>query len=168
MKKAIILFLSASVCLLSCHPNDRPAIKTGFEGKPLPSFSLLLSDSTTSLNTLDIPKGQPIVLLYFSPQCPFCRAEIADIIRNITTMKDVRFYLFTNWPFRTFKGFYKHYQLDKYPNIVAGQDSANYFARYFQAAVVPYTAVYSKNKLLEQAFMGRMDARQIKAVAEIN
>jgi len=166
VKKVIALFLA--LCLFSCHPNDRPAIKTGFEGKPLPAFSLLLIDSSTSFNTHDIPKGEPIVLLFFSPQCPFCRAEISDIIKNISTMSRVRFYLFTNWPFRTFKSFYSHYQLNKYPNIVAGQDEKNYFLNHFKTIGVPFTVVYTKDKILQKAFVGRMNADQIKEVVQIN
>src|SRR5258708_26803846 len=117
MKK--ILILALSVYLLGCHNrNDRPVMPTGLEGKPLPSFDVLLSDSSTRLNTADIPKGKPIVLLYLSPECPYCLAELTTILNNMSSLGDTRFYIFTTWPFRQFKAFYTHYQLEKYHNIV--------------------------------------------------
>ncbi len=147
MKQIVIIALS--IDLLSCHNrNDRPALPTGLEGKPLPSFDVLLSDSSTRLNTANIPKGKPIVLLYLSPECPYCRAELASILKNMPALRDTRFYIFTNWPFQQFKTFYTHYQLNKYENIVAGQDYANAFSTHYPLQAVPFTAFYDKNKNL--------------------
>lgn len=164
MKKISIIILS--IVLLSCHRNYRPPIKTGFEGQTLPSFNLLLSDSSTHLNTGDIPKGQPIVMLFLSPQCPYCRAELTGILKNISSFNGVKFYVFTNWPFTQFKSFYTTYELSKYKNIVAGQDYTNFFLTHFSAMGVPYTAIYNKNKKLSKAFMGIMPAEQIKELTQ--
>jgi len=166
MKRIIIVVLS--LCLFSCHRNYRPAIKTGFEGTALPSFNILLSDSTTQINTSSIPEGTSIVMLFFSPQCPYCRAEMTNIMKNISTLGAIRFYIFTNFPFRQFKAFSEHYQFDKYANIVAGQDYTNFFFRHFKPLGIPYTAIYTKDKKLNKAFMGLMPAEQIKSVAENN
>jgi len=164
MKRTIIVVLS--LCLLSCHWNYRRPIKTGLEGTELPSFNILLSDSTTRINTASIPEGKSIVMLFFSPQCPYCRAEMASIMKNIGTMGGIRFYIFTNFPFEQFKTFAEHYQFDKYANIVAGQDYTNFFMQHFKPSGIPYTAIYTKDKKLNQAFMGLIPADQIKSVAE--
>jgi len=164
MKRIIIVGLS--LCLLSCHRNYRPAIKTGFEGTTLPAFNILLSDSTTQLNTASIPEGKSIVMLFYSPQCPYCRAEMTNIMKNMSTMAGIRFYIFTNFPFGQFKAFAEHYQFYKYANIVAGQDYTNFFMEHFKPLGIPYTAIYTKDKKLNQAFMGLMPADQIKSIAE--
>ena len=156
---------SLSFCFFSCNRTYRPPVKTGFEGKSLPSFELLLSDSTTSLNTSDIPNGKPVVLLFFSPRCPFCRAEIGDILKNISELRSIRFYLLTNWPFRQFKGFYTYYQLSKYSNIVAGQDYKDFFLGHFKPIGVPFTMIYGKDMKLNKAFVGPVTAEQIKEVS---
>lgn len=163
MKKSIILF--CVTVLLACNAR-RPAIKTGFEGKPLPAFDLLLNDSTTVMNTGSIPAGKPIVLIYFSPRCPFCRAQMDGIVKDIAELKDIRFYIFTTWPFREMKDFYKHYRLDKYPNISVGVDYNNFFSDRFKITGVPYMAIYRKDKKLNEAFMGNINSQQIKEVAE--
>ncbi len=151
--------------MLGCHNRtERPALLTGQEGKPLPFFDLLLIDSSTRLNTANIPQGKPIILLYVSPQCPYCAAELASILKNISTLGDTKFYVFTNWPFRQFKLFYKHFGLDKYPNIVAGQDYTNAFMHHYSVPGVPFTAFYDKNKKLEKAFVGLLSIEEIKKV----
>jgi thiol-disulfide isomerase/thioredoxin len=152
--------------VLLCACEQRKPLLTGFEGKPLPSFNLLSHDSLTIINTKNTPSGKPVVLFYFSPQCPYCRAEMADIISNIASLKNIQFYVFTSWPFPAMKSFYAHYQLGKYPNISVGVDYDNFFLKKFMAFGVPYTAIYSKDRKLIHAYMGRVPGKQIKEVAE--
>lgn len=161
MKKVLVLMLG--FYLMSCHNrNNRTATRTGLEGKPIPSFDILLSDSTTHLNTADIPTGRPVVLLYLSPVCPFCRAELTSILKNMSSLKNTQFYVVTNWPFPQFKSFYTHYQLNKYPNIVAGQDYANALGAHYPLQAVPFTAFFDKKNHLDKAFVGLMPIEQIK------
>lgn len=162
MKKIVIFSLLIYLC--SC--NERPPLKTGLEGKPLPSFNLLLNDSSTYLNTSDIPAGKPVVLFYFSPRCPYCRAQMDEIVGDISSLKDIRFYIFTTWPFSEMKRFYNHYQLQKYSNVTVGVDYKNYFLDHFKADAVPYIALYWKDKTLDKAFMGKIDVSQIKEITE--
>jgi len=156
----LILLITTWGCI------DREPVKTGREGKGLPSFDLLLYDSTTYFNTNNIPAGEPVVLFYFSPQCPYCRAQMEEIIKDISTLKNIRFYVFTTWPFREMKDFYNHYQLYKYPNIMVGVNYTNFFIDYFKVQGVPYTAIYSKDKHLNNAFLGKIHVKQIKKIAE--
>ncbi len=153
------------VTLFGCK-NTRPPVITGFEGKPLPAFTLLLSDSVTYINTQNIPIGKPVVLFYFSPKCPYCRAEMSDIVKDITLLKNLEIYVFTNWSFSAMKQFYDEYQLNKYPNLKVGVDYANYFEGNFNAYGVPYIAIYRKDGLLNKAFVGKIDVQLIKDVAE--
>jgi len=159
-----LFFLLTLLSLVGCY-HAVPE-KTGLEGKPLPEFSLLLTDSSTYFNTRGIPSGNPVVLFYFSPQCPYCRAQMGEIIENIHSLKNIRFYIFTDWSFPDMKAFYVHYQLNSYPNIIMGVDYANFFEGYFKVRGVPYIAIYGKNKLLKEAFNGKVDISQIKDAAE--
>ena len=157
MKKPFLYILLLG--FISCI--ERKPIITGHEGQSLPSFNLLLPDSSTYFNTASIPEGQPVVLFYISPRCPYCRAQMEDIVDNIESMKDVQFYVFTPYPFREMKGFYKHYGLDKYPNISMGRDYTNFFGKYFETTIAPYTAIYKKDKTLKNAFKGKINTKQI-------
>lgn len=144
---------------------DKSKVITGLEGKPMPSFDLLLEDSTTNLNTKDIPFGKPIVLFAFRPDCPFCQAEIKEITKNISELKDIRIYLLTSAKFSDAKHFYNSYNLEKYKQICVGIDSLNKFVDYYNCPGVPYLAVFDPQKKLKQAILGKTSIGYIKNIA---
>jgi thiol-disulfide isomerase/thioredoxin len=154
----IVLSLSFSGCL---HP---PQPKTGQEGKILPSFSMKLTDDKTVLNTDSIESGKPFVILFFSPYCPTCRAEIRDLIDHNTQKEDLKFYLLTNHPINDLKKFSSEFQLNKYKNIVAGVDFKNYYASYLFITTIPYLAIYDKEKRLRQVMVGKTGYEEVKKI----
>jgi hypothetical protein len=161
MKKTMIVILLAA--LSGCYQNK--AAKSDLEGKAMPSFNLLLKDSVTNLNTSAIPVGKPAVLVYIGTHCPYSRAEIQDIVDNMTELKDLHLYIFTADNFQAMKSFSAHYQLDKYPNVTIGRDTGNVFGKYISAMGVPYTAIYTKDKKLLKLFPGTIKASLIKETA---
>ena len=142
-----------------------PTIKTGMEGRLLPKFDLLLTDSATHLNTTDIPIGQPVIVVGFSPYCIHCQAETRDLIKHMQQLKNTRIYFVTAFPFRPMKEFYKVFKLAKYPNIVMGRDSSDYFLTYFKATGVPYTAIFDSKKRLKQVMPGEAKATMVAQFA---
>lgn len=165
---------SSVVCLLGMvgwtlfSAFTAPAqIRTGMEGRPLPSFDLLLTDSVTHLNTADIPTGTQLVVVGFSPACTHCQAEVRDITSHIGEFPDVRFLFVTPFPFDQMKLFYRYFKLAKYPSITMGRDDADAFLKYFKAPGVPYTAIFDAKKRLKTSFANGTDAAQIaKALAQ--
>ena len=160
------LFLLLGWTLFSAF--TAPAIaKTGKEGRLLPSFDLLLTDSSTYLNTAEIPTGRSFVVIGFSPFCTHCQAETQDIVKHIEQLKNTNIYFVTPFPFNTMKGFYNYYKLNKYPNITMGRDTNNAFMKYFSSTSVPYTTIYDPRKRLKQVFNGEANAaRLMKAIAD--
>jgi hypothetical protein len=161
LKVIATLLILAGLCGCANLPKE----KSGLEGKPLPSFSLFLADSITHFNTSAIPSGQPIVLFYFGPYCPYSRAQMDDIIAHIKTLNSIRFYILTTSPFSEMKTFYTDYQLQKYPNIVVGVDYTSYFGDYFNAPGVPCLAIYDRQKRLKEILHGKSDISTIKEIA---
>jgi uncharacterized membrane protein YphA (DoxX/SURF4 family) len=133
--------------------------KTGFEGRLLPSFTLLLSDSLTHLNTADIPEGKSFIVVGFSPYCPHCQAEIIDIIHHIRQFGDRQIYFVTPYPYSDLKKFSTFYHLEKYPNIIAGVDIKNTFMAYFKARAIPYVTIFDPKKRLKEVMPGQTDAK---------
>lgn len=153
MKAIHSLFFLLLIYLSGCY--SKVSDKTGLEGQPMPSFKLLLPDSTTYLDSKDLKVGRPIVLLYYSPRCPYCRAQIKNIIENIDKLGDILFCLVTNYSLKEMKQFGKTYNLNKYHNIINGQDINNSVSNYYEVQGVPYLAIYGKNKKLNQVFEGK-------------
>jgi thiol-disulfide isomerase/thioredoxin len=161
--KQIALFLIIA-CLVGCF--GAPPQKTGKEGKPMPEFNLLLTDSITWINTRNIPTGKPTALLYYSPYCPYCKALTQEIIEEMDELKNIQFYFISSFPMSIIKAYSEAYQLAKYPNIITGMDTSHLMQDYFEAQGIPYLAIYDKDKKLNQAFLGKISGNQIKKVAE--
>jgi thiol-disulfide isomerase/thioredoxin len=140
--------------------------KTGKEGKPLPEFSILLTDSTTWLHSRDIPANKPFALFLFSPYCPYCKAQTKKIIEDRDLLGGIHFYFISRFPLSEVKNYIGEYQLDKQPNITVGLDSANFVNDYLEVPGFPFMAVYGKNKKLNQAFLGNTYSRLLLKAAE--
>lgn len=152
MKYIALTLITAFI--LGCY-GKAPVVKTGLEGKPLPSFELLLQDSTTHFNTDMIKQGQPFLLYSFATWCPFCKVQTEEMINNIEDFKGVNIYMITNSSFGELKKFREHFNLGKYDNITTGIDTHYYFAGYFNTNVVPYFAIYDKDKKLKRVLAGK-------------
>lgn len=162
--KLLSLFLIIA-CLAGCYSSEPQ--KTGKEGQPIPAFNVLLTDSTTWLNTSTLPSDKPIVLFYFTPYCPYCKAQTKEIIEDIDKLKNIRFYFISSFPIPLLKEYNKDFNLSKYPNITIGMDTANAVSDYFEIVGVPYMAIYGKNRKLSKSFMGgKLYSSQIKKIAE--
>jgi thiol-disulfide isomerase/thioredoxin len=159
--KRIILIMFLGI-LAGCYGIN--SSKTGMEGKSMPSFSMLLIDSITKVNTSSIKTDKPVIMFFFSPDCPFCRALTKDIIDNIESFKNIKIYMLTNFPFNQLKNFYNEYQLAKYSNITIAYDFDSYFPSYYKVTGIPYLAIYSKDKILKQVLVGKFSTTLIKDI----
>lgn len=157
------LFLSI-IFLTGCFGADPE--KTGLEGKSLPTFNLLLPDSSTWFNTASISTGKPAAIFLFSPHCPYCRAQTKEIIEDMDRLKNIHFYFITSFPFPDMKRFVDEYSLSNYSNITTGFDTAFFAGNYFEATSVPYMAIYGKDKKFRKSFVGMIYSKQIIKAAE--
>jgi hypothetical protein len=164
MQKTLGFFILFTIAFYACKDNKN-TLKTGLEGKLMPRLNILLMDSTTRLNTSDIPKGKETILLFISPYCPYCKAQTEEIISHIKSLSDIDIYFLTTFPYESIKEFYNHYQLNKYSNITVGQNYDSNFPNYFKVKQIPYMAVYGKDKRLKQVFMGKVKANKLKDVS---
>lgn len=152
------------IIVLGCNSN-RTKVISGLEGKPLPAFNMLLMDSTTHLNTQNIPAGQPLVLFYFSPFCPYCRAQTEEIKSEIESLKNIQFYFLAAFPLYEIKSFDKRYGLSSYNNVTLAQIRDTSFGKYYKIHGVPYIAIYDKQKYLKEVLLGKTDVDVIKEIA---
>lgn len=162
MKHITLFFIIA--CLVGCFGAEPQP--SGKEGKPLPEFSLLLTDSMTRLHSRDIAPGKPFVLFNFSPHCPYCKVQTKKIIEDRDILKDIHFYFISRFPLSEVKKYANEFQLAKYPNITVGLDSADFVNDYFEVPGYPYMAIYGRDKKLNKTFLGKIYSSQLKKAAE--
>lgn len=168
------LFLYAGACKLMGYPifvNNKnksyvTPVYSGHEGELLPNIDLLMLDSVTHINIADIPPGKPTVLFYFGPYCPYCQAEIDDIVKNMESLQEIQIYLLTTYSYGEMKSFYIKNNLEKFNNIRIGIDYGFQFSKYFNTILIPCTAIYNTNKKLNSVYIGTLSHDQIKKVSE--
>jgi thiol-disulfide isomerase/thioredoxin len=148
---AIALFALVGWFLVSAFTAPI-VLKSGLEGRLIPSIPLLLTDSTTWLKTDDIPTGRPFIVMGFDPWCKHCQALTTDIKKQMNSFKDIPIYYVTPAPFQNMRTFYRYFELSQYPNITVGRDSVAVFFRFFKATSTPLIAIYDSKKRLKKVF----------------
>ena len=144
---------------MACRDNEKIKME-------LPDFNILLIDSSTILNTSKIPRGKPIVLMFFSPDCEHCQAETETLLKNMDLLKNVRVYMATIDPFDRLKVFNEYYKLYNYPNITLGRDYKFFMPIHYKINDAPYIAIYNKKKQLDTIFSGETKLNEI--IEELN
>ena len=161
-----LIFLSIGYIVLTAAITP-VKLKTPLKGRLLPSFTFLMTDSLTTLNTNAIPTGKPIIMIGFSPFCRHCQEEISDITKHIEQFKSTQIYLITPFPYKDLKTFYAVFNLAKYQNITACWDNKNDFMAYLKLSTVPFAAIYDSQKRLKEVITGRADNNLItKSITE--
>jgi len=135
--------------------------KTGLEGRLIPSFSLLLPDSTTWLKTDDIHPGKSFVVMGFDPRCKHCQALTKEITGQMNNFKDLPIYYVTPAEFKSMRTFYHYFKLSQYPNITMGYDSSAALFVFFKETHTPLIAIYDSKKRLKKVFTKTPTTAQI-------
>ena len=159
-----MLYFLLVLVLQSCL-GGRNKVITGLEGKPLPSFNMLLTDSLTHLNSNNIAEGKPFVIFYFNPSCPYCKAQTEEIRDNIKSLKNIELYFLCGFPLHQTKIFEANYSLSKFKNITVAQVYDSSFFKYYNIPVVPYIAIYDKQKKLKEVLIGKTNLDDIIEIA---
>ncbi|MGB8193522.1 MAG: hypothetical protein WCF67_16445 [Chitinophagaceae bacterium] len=127
----------------------------------VPAFELLSLDSATFITKKDL-KSQPLLLMYFSPDCDHCQHQVEDMIKNMTLFSNIQIILATHQPFENMKGFYEKYKLSQYPNIRIGRDTKFFLPPIFRMRNLPYLALYDKEGIQLTKFDGNATIEQLK------
>ena len=145
---------------------DSPAYK---KNPHIPAFSLLLTDSTTHFTNLNIEKGKPTVIVYFSPDCSHCQADAKNIAEKLDSLKDINFIWSSSHDVDKIKAFAVKYNMLGLPNMVFGKDEKWAIPSIFKVTFTPYFVVYGKDGLFFKEFRnGLLPKELIEAVEESN
>ena len=129
----------------------------------IPAFNILAIDSVTIFNTYNIPKGQPIALMFFDPDCKHCKATTKLLTENMDSVKNIQFYLFSaRHDMSMIREFYNKYHLANYDNIkIVGMDTEFFFFSYYKVKFVPDIALYDGDKKLLKLFEGSVKLSEL-------
>ncbi|MBO9621086.1 MAG: redoxin domain-containing protein [Niabella sp.] len=154
----LVFFLIAIASVFPGYSQGLPPYK---QYRTIPAVKLLNPDSTGYELKARLQKNKPIMIMIFSPECDHCKHETEEMLKNIDKYKDIQIVMATPLPLKEMTEFMKHYQLQKYPNIIVGRDYSYTFPVYYDIKNLPFHAFYNANKQLITAFEGSMSTQAI-------
>ena len=159
-----IFCISILLILAGCDTNAKRKVIARIQS--LPTFQVLLMDSTTMLSSHDLVAPNALVMVYFKSDCPSCKKETNSIIQHIKAFGDTRFLFLTSSSFAEMRAFAAQFNLADYSNITVANDHKNAFRDTFRPRSVPYTVVYNRERKLTRVFSSPPSVESfLKAVA---
>ena len=108
----------------------------------IPPFKMTLSNNKI-FKAADLPKGKPLVLIYFDPDCDHCQKLMADLFKKINSFKKVEMVLITFKSVTEVAAFEKKYTTSKYANMKVGTEGTLFYLKnYYKLVKMPFTALY--------------------------
>jgi len=155
MKKTVLLalLLVAGICAWS----QEDSVKAPYLKFPsYPPVRIFLTDSSTYLTKDKLDKKTPVMIMFFDPGCEHCKHETEDIVKNMDKLSDVQIVMVSYKSLTEIKAFIQTYGLDKFKNIIVGQDFNFFLPSFFKISYFPFLAFYNKKKDLIDVFQGNM------------
>jgi thioredoxin-related protein len=155
MKKLLLFF--TLIIAAGCIQAQNKGGNTG-----IPHYKILQVDSTYT-TWADLKKDKPMMLVYFSPDCPHCQKFTLEMKQKMAAFKNTQVVMIsfnkTEYPWMgMLRNFNRDYQIYKYKNITLGTEYPNYLVqRFFNIETTPYIAIYNKAGKLVQGFSKEPD-----------
>ena len=145
-----LFLLGASAFLLKQKYDFRQTIAV------LPDFCLPQAvDSMLFCNT-QIAQDRPVVLLYFHPECDFCRNEIQQIQQKMDNSGGIQLILISNAGKYGLRQFAATYQLDIVPDLTILMDQQLEMYDRLQVKSIPSCYIYDRRHQLVAVKQGAM------------
>jgi thioredoxin-related protein len=138
---AVVVFLGANFCL--------PLIASS---QPIPPFKMILTNNKI-FSAKDLPKGKPMILIYFDPECGHCQKLMSELFKKINEFKKAEMVMVSFKPVSELAAFEKEYNTQKYVNIKVGTEGTSFFLRmYYGLTTMPFTALYDRKGNLSYSY----------------
>lgn len=118
----------------------------------LPVFSMADTDNNP-FSTAEIKQG-PLLLVYYHPDCEYCRNELTELFNSSFMQSDNRLMLVSNAPCDTVISFLGGFRLPDTERIITLIDTAFVFEDLFGTPVIPSAFLYNSDLDLIKAFYG--------------
>lgn len=153
------LFLT-TICILPPRVHSQSADTLAIYKKfPfIPSFQLMKADSSVFYMKDAVPKNHAAVVIIFSPGCSHCRHQAEEITGHIQSLTNVQFLFATGYPVNEMSQYISDYGLDKFPNIMVGQDKGLNLSSFYRVKGLPGIFVYNKKGKLVAEFATNVTA----------
>ena len=120
--------------------------------QPIPPFKMTVANNKV-FDIESLPKGRPLILIYFDPDCDHCQKLMSEMFKNINQFKKAEIVFATFKPVTELDSVWKKYNVGKYPNVKMGTENVTYYLRlYYDVTTLPFTALYDKKGNLNYSY----------------
>lgn len=144
-----ILFLLTLVIAAACTQAQN---KSNSKIDKIPSYKILTADSTYRTQA-NLKKGQPVMIIYFSPDCGHCQQLMYDMKGQMKDFSNIQIVMITDAMYKLVKGFHRDFGLSAYKNLTVGTEENSYaIINYYNVKMTPYIAIYNHSGKLVKAY----------------
>ncbi|WP_342646799.1 protein disulfide isomerase family protein [Mucilaginibacter sp. CSA2-8R] len=145
--KRILFFLSLIVITVGCTRAQNSG-----NIQNIPDYRILDADSVYR-TPANLKKNQPVMIVYFSPDCSHCQHLMDEIKGQMKNFSKIQIVMVSAVDYRMIKGFYKDFGISAYPNITVGTEGNSYkVLQYYNVKTTPYIAIYNHQHKLLKAY----------------
>src|SRR5690349_18242126 len=122
-----------------------------------------------SLKAYELKKNEPVMLMYFSPECDHCKDLTTEIVKNVKSLGDKKLIMITYFPMAEVKKFANDLSLQKYPNIIVGTEGMTLVVqKHYNIRTFPFVVLYNKAGKMTKMFREQAPAADIiKAMQQL-
>lgn len=152
MKKIFSLFALIVVFSKSFgQPQDANGLN---KIQDVPAFTIVVAPDSTTFTNEELPKGKPMVLIFFNPDCEHCQKETKELLAYKEELKNIPIVMVSALSYRLVKEFYTEYNLASMPNVKMGQDINYVLGTKYHPTRYPAIFVYDAKGKLSKVFAG--------------
>jgi len=166
MKRVFILLLILTVVPFVAFEQTQITPQPAYLKDPtIPSFKVYTCPDSVLFTKGDLPKGVPVVIIYFAPDCGHCQYEAKEIVHNMSKLENAFFLWVAFRPMNEIHEFGKKYDLEKFGNIKLARDPKYFIPSFFKVEFTPFIAVYDSQGAFKKEFrMGAKPEELIEAI----
>lgn len=143
MKTKIVILLALVLYTTALHAQAP---------QQMPDFKLLQSNGKF-YTAAQLPKGKPVLLIYFAPDCDHCQVLLKDFFARYPSFSKAHTVLATFKPVSEMQMFERNAHTAQYPSLTVGTEGNTFYLRYFyKLQNTPFVAVFNKDHQLVKSF----------------
>jgi thiol-disulfide isomerase/thioredoxin len=159
MGRNIVLFVFVVFSFLSVRAQNN-------ETKPLAPFDITLINNK-NFRAFELKKNEPVVLMYFSPDCDHCKELTTEILKSAKTFGSKQLVMITYFPIAEVKKFANDLSIQKYPTIKVGTEGMTLVVqKHYNIRKFPFVALYNKSGKLVKMYREQAPAKDIVKAME--
>ncbi len=137
--------------------SDEPTTEAETTRQQLPT-AVLQTTSGGSFQFSSLPEGKPVVLMFFSPTCPYCQEETAEITAHANLNEEAAIVMVSTFDRSSLRQYVEDYNLSQFGNIRVVRDLSGSLFKQYGVQSVPTTIVYDGSHRMVKAFRGKASA----------